>query len=1000
MACYHFTLKHDRKPNGAKVSAVTHVEYIDREGKYKDYDQSQNNTQSLFKNSILGDKPIENTLQESMLLYHSLFGSIMRTKDGITVSDGSSVETVAIALAITENLYGGKVHLNGTDTFKGQVLVAANEMDVPLHFADLTLEKKYIKMLEEKEHERTEFKRIGGSIRKPQNLPKSDLKQRTFKAVAKTGFSLSKLPECRLVFHDKEADMLLPGDDAANLRYQGSKFYRNVRWDVSGARRERVKKIASKILVHVQNQLDSVFAASHVEYINREAAFKQRGGCIYKNHHLPKWANNSPKYFFAMADAYERINGVRYREIEFALPNELNLEQQKEIIDSFIENHLKDFYYTYAVHDKIGVMSDGEHNTHVHIMFSERKLDSREKQQERSPEEFFARASFSEKKGKQTGGCPKDEKWDGKDRAKYLSLMREDFAKIQNAILEKYDVPDCVDHRLIKVQMEEALANGNTRLAELLDRMPEEHIGPDNALRKNNKKVVELKKYRAYKAEHQKLLYATDLMENSIAEDIEKQETLHNTKKVAEITRLEEYKKAQETSFTALRVLKNDMLHALKDVNALNKIVLWNKDAIAIAKLKFMTPDEKELWQSLKSLQKEKEHWLIFKNNLKEPASYQQEELEAYHNLLPELNRKLNLLNEQIKIIASKVEPVSQRLASPIMQKKIQKETARLLWEDKTTKEKLSKANEQLNSSIEKLQQKIDTYTETINDKVEETTFTSKQLQEILSASYDHLKLEYNRNQIAAKKLESRVISYDRAIAMAKDVYTHGEFKKLREQYLVLEKKTQYISDDKIVFNRQKQEFAEIEKPRFWQNKQLKSDYEAKQQALVQKAGALLQRTKELAAEKDYLIAEKSRLNVLYERPGTKSKIEAVAMGILRKNQPITVKYKDLMGKLQDSLKKIKHTKKQLQAIKKQAAVDQKDTQYTIVENHGSSGGGSYSKSPVPSIIADAILGEPKAVQLVARSKPGSGEMEKDWNMMTEIEKDEKLNSIENLDRD
>ena len=92
---------------------------------------------------------------------------------------------------------------------------------------------------------------------------------------------------------------------------------------------------------------------------------------------------------------------------------------------------------------------------------------------------------------------------------------------------------------------------------------------------------------------------------------------------------------------------------------------------------------------------------------------------EANNMLITSLQTQIQLLNEQIKIIASKVEPVSQRLASPIMQKKIQKETARLLWEDKTTKEKLSKANEQLNSSIEKLQQEIDTYTETINDKVE-----------------------------------------------------------------------------------------------------------------------------------------------------------------------------------------------------------------------------------------------------------------------------------------
>ena len=48
-------------------------------------------------------------------------------------------------------------------------------------------------------------------------------------------------------------------------------------------------------------------------------------------------------------------------EIEFALPNELKtVEQYRQIIDAFIEKHLKDHYYAYAIHDKIGVMSNGQ----------------------------------------------------------------------------------------------------------------------------------------------------------------------------------------------------------------------------------------------------------------------------------------------------------------------------------------------------------------------------------------------------------------------------------------------------------------------------------------------------------------------------------------------------------------------------------------------------------------------------------------------------------------
>ena len=76
---------------------------------------------------------------------------------------------------------------------------------------------------------------------------------------------------------------------------------------------------------------------------------------------------------FQAADRYEGVSNRRYMEIEFALPNELKtVEQYRQIIDFFIAKHLSNHYYAYAIHNKIGVMSEGQHHPHVHIMFSER----------------------------------------------------------------------------------------------------------------------------------------------------------------------------------------------------------------------------------------------------------------------------------------------------------------------------------------------------------------------------------------------------------------------------------------------------------------------------------------------------------------------------------------------------------------------------------------------------------------------------------------------------
>ena len=126
----------------------------------------------------------------------------------------------------------------------------------------------------------------------------------------------------------------------------------------------------------------------------------------------------------------------RYVEIEFALPNELKtVEQYRQIIDAFIAKHLQDHYYAYAIHNKTGVMSDGQHHPHVHIMFSERLIDDVEKKKERAAKAFFLYPARKKKDGsepsfeeKWKSGAPKARKW---CNHQYVRQMRADFARIQ-----------------------------------------------------------------------------------------------------------------------------------------------------------------------------------------------------------------------------------------------------------------------------------------------------------------------------------------------------------------------------------------------------------------------------------------------------------------------------------------------------------------------------------------------------------------------------------------
>ena len=41
MAMYHFRIKSSKRPKGNSVSAAEHSDYINRTGRYKDYDQKE-----------------------------------------------------------------------------------------------------------------------------------------------------------------------------------------------------------------------------------------------------------------------------------------------------------------------------------------------------------------------------------------------------------------------------------------------------------------------------------------------------------------------------------------------------------------------------------------------------------------------------------------------------------------------------------------------------------------------------------------------------------------------------------------------------------------------------------------------------------------------------------------------------------------------------------------------------------------------------------------------
>jgi hypothetical protein len=183
--------------------------------------------------------------------------------------------------------------------------------------------------------------------------------------------------------------------------------------------------------------------AEHAQYIEREGRFKaEKYGEIGEHEvgNLPEWARGSAVRFFAAADTYERSKGNSYREFEMSLPIDLPQPERVKLVREFVAEQLGDrFAYSWAIHEPNG------HNPHVHIMFSERKLDGIE----RGPEQYFKRANT---KHPERGGHLKSDWFTGRGGPAAIEALRARWAEVQNHEFERLGLDVRVDHRSLEAQ--------------------------------------------------------------------------------------------------------------------------------------------------------------------------------------------------------------------------------------------------------------------------------------------------------------------------------------------------------------------------------------------------------------------------------------------------------------------------------------------------------------------------------------------------------------------
>ena len=119
---------------------------------------------------------------------------------------------------------------------------------------------------------------------------------------------------------------------------------------------------------------------------------------------------------------------------------------------------------------------------------------------------------------------------------------------------------------------------------------------------------------------------------------------------------------------------------------------------------------------------------------------------------------------------------------------------------------------------------------------------------------------------------------------------------------------------------------------------------------------------------------KQNELEALCRQPDATKKIEEIATDILRKNFRFVRQLEEVESRDKEIILRMNHAKDQMKVLEERVARDKINTRYRVTCSD------TLTNNQAASLIADAILFDPQAAQL-----------EKDWELMSEFDKDELL---------
>lgn len=283
---------------------------------------------------------------------------------------------------------------------------------------------------------------------------------------------------------------------------------------------------------------------------------------------------------------------------------------------------------------------------------------------------------------------------------------------------------------------------------------------------------------------------------------------------------------------------------------------------------------------------------------------------------------------------------------------------------------------------MEKTSEKILEHYRSLEDDTKpilQATFSLSDIKDNLRLQYRSLKSQQETSENTLAELRQKVISASRALLIAQNIFLNGNLKKFNAEKLQYEKAAKKFDSDFNFYQEQKNIFDNTK----WEN----SAEKFQQSYYLTKTKIELEnRKEELNNWKNKLNEDSKRLENICASDDAKQKIAIISASILRKNLPIVQAFEKEKKKFTELTLHIKLAQKRLNFIFTYS--DKKNYFYRVIPSADLTRKKLADKNFIVSLIADALRGENYAVQLVTRSSVNNLEMKKNWELMSDIERD------------